>query len=93
MSDGVIKMKMRLFGGAMVLFGIAGAMASYGIWWAMYRMGESAADAAGGPPVECVHYCEGIGGPALTGLLASGGLAVVGLLLVVASFAFTMARD
>ena len=54
-------MRVRALGVAMVLFGITGALASFGLWWMLYRYGKSVGDAAG-VRVQCTQHCGGVGG-------------------------------
>lgn len=85
-------MRTRMLGGAMIMFGIAGTLLSYGIWWWLYRFGQSAADAAD-IDVACTQFCDGIGGPALIGLAASGATAALGLCVVIVSLIATGRRE
>ncbi|MCU1398856.1 MAG: hypothetical protein JWN62_1965 [Acidimicrobiales bacterium] len=77
-------MRTRSVGVAMLLFGIAGALLSFGLWWMLYRYGTSIGEAAG-VPVPCTQHCDGVDGPFLAGVIASGGAVLVGLVVTVAS--------
>lgn len=76
-------MRVRALGVAMVLFGLAGVLASFGLWWMLYRYGKSIGDAAG-VRVPCTQHCGGVDGVFLTALVASACVAFVGLVLTVA---------
>lgn len=77
-------MRVRALGVAMVLFGIAGALASFGLWWMLYRYGKSIGDAAG-VRVECTQHCGGVDGTYLIGVIAGALLALVGLVVAVSA--------
>lgn len=66
----------------MLLFGIAGVLASFGLWWMLYRYGKSIGDAAD-VPVRCTQHCGGVDGPYLVGLICSACLVLVGLVVTV----------
>lgn len=75
-------MRVRALGIALVLFGIAGVAASFGLWWMQYRYGESLGDAAG-VKVECTQHCGGVDGPYLVAVVAGACLALIGLVMTV----------
>ncbi len=77
-------MRARALGVAMLLFGSAGALVSFGLWWMLYRYGKSISDAAG-VRVPCTHHCGGVDGPFLAGVIASLCVVVVGLAVTAAS--------
>ena len=71
-------------GVVMLLFGIAGALLSFGLWWMMYRYGKSIGQAAG-VRFPCTERCGSVDGPFLAGVIASGGAVIVGSVVTVAS--------
>ena len=73
-------MRVRALGAAMLLFGIAGALAAFGLWWMLYRYGKSIGDAAG-VRVQCTQNCGGVDGPFLAGVVASACVALVGFVV------------
>jgi hypothetical protein len=77
-------MRVRALGVTMLVFGLAGALASFGLWWMLYRYGESIGDAAG-VRVPCIQHCGGVDGAFLTGLIASACVAVIGSCITVMS--------
>lgn len=77
-------MRARALGVAMVLFGLAGALVSFGLWWMLYRYRSSIGDAAG-VRIPCTRHCGGVDGPFLTGVIASICVALVGLAATAAS--------
>lgn len=78
-------MRVRALGVAMLVFGLAGVLASFGLWWVLYRYGKSVGDAAG-VRVQCTQHCGGVDGPFLVGVVASAAVALVGLIVTVAGF-------
>lgn len=81
-------MRLRPLGIAMLMFGLAGVLASCGGWWLMYRYSRSAGDIAGIRNA-CASHCGGVDGGFLVGAMVSGGVAVLGL---AAAFARISAR-
>ena len=75
-------MRIRAFGVAMLLFGIAGVLASFGLWWMLYRYGKSIGDSAGFR-VQCTQHCGGVDGPFLVGGICSACVVLVGLVVTV----------
>ena len=71
-------MRIQALGIAMVLLGAAGAIASWGVWWILYRYGSSLGEAS---EVACVEHCGGVDGPFLAGLIASCAIAAAGLII------------
>ena len=68
----------------MVLFGRAGALVSFGLWWMLCRYRRSIGDAAG-VRIPCTRHCGGVDGPFLAGVIASICVALVGLAATAAS--------
>lgn len=77
-------MRVRALGAAMVLFGLVGALVSFGAWWMLYRYSRGPADVAG-IETACVTHCGGVDGVFLVGVVASIGLGLVGIMCVVVS--------
>jgi len=77
------EMRVRALGIAMLMFGLAGVLASFGLWWMLYRYGTTIGEAAG-VRVPCTQHCGGVDGAFLAGLVASACLAFVGLVITVA---------
>ena len=73
-------MRFRALGVAMVMFGIAGVVASWGVWFLKYRYFNSAAEIA--VNAACTQYCQ-LDGPFLTVALVSGAVAVLGAVVAV----------
>ena len=76
------EMRVRALGIAMLMFGLAGVLASFGMWWVLYRFGKSIGEAAG-VQVPCSQHCGGVDGAFLAGLVASVCIAFVGLAITV----------
>lgn len=77
-------MRVRALGIAIALFGAAGSLASFGLWWMLYRYGKSIGDAAG-VHVKCTQHCGGIDGAYLGGVIAGASLVLVGLVVAVSA--------
>lgn len=73
-------MRLRALGMAMVMFGIAGALASWGVWFLKYRYFRSAAEIA--VNASCTQHCQ-LDGPFVAAAVISGGVAVVGVVIAV----------
>ena len=79
-------MRTRALGIAILMFGLAGVLASFGLWWMLYRYGKGIGDAAG-VHVACTQHCGGVDGSHLIGVVASAALALIGLSVTAASSA------
>lgn len=73
-------MRLRALGMAMVMFGIAGVVAAWGVWFLKYRYFSSAAEIA--MSTACTQHCQ-LDGPFMTAAVISGGLAVLGVVVAV----------
>ena len=73
-------MRLRALGMAMMMFGIAGALASWGVWFLKYRYFRSAAEVA--VNAACTEHCH-LDGPFIAAAVISGGVAVMGVVVAV----------
>ena len=73
-------MRFRALGMAMAMFGIAGVVAAWGVWFLKYRYFDSAAEIA--MNTACTQHCQ-LDGPFMTAAVISGGIAVLGIVISV----------
>lgn len=77
-------MRLRALGMAMMMFGMAGALASWGAWFLKYRYFHSAAELA--VNAACTEHCH-FDAPFTTAAIISGAVALVGAVVAVSQLA------
>lgn len=73
-------MRLRALGMAMVVFGVAGVVAAWSVWFLKYRYFGSAAEIA--TNTVCTQHCQ-LDGPFMTAAVIGGGVAVLGVVVAV----------
>ncbi len=76
----------------MLMFGLAGALLSFGAWFVLYRYWDGVAEAAD-VHLECTEHCGGVDGPYLVAMIISVLVAIAGVVIASASFSRTRSAE